>query len=253
MMAMTETTGSADTTGGTDTTGSTTDSTAHLPTVEILFFDGFDELDAVGPWEVLSAAGFPVRPVGWPGDRGTVVAAHGLRIGVDGPISDAPGLLLVPGGGWVHGTGVRHLVEDSALPARVAQLHAAGTVMASVCTGGLILAKAGLLRGRPAVTNRLALGALRAYGADVRDDARVVDDGDIVTSGGPLMGIDLALRLVDRWLGPEAALAAAGRIEHERRGPLVVTSGSVTSGGVTSGGVTGGGHAAPVSSAAAAS
>src|SRR5450432_305285 len=105
----------------------TTDSPAHLPTVDILFFDGFDELDAVGPWEVLSAAGFPVRPVGWPGDRGAVVAAHGLRIGVDGPISDAPGLLLVPGGGWIHGNGVRKLVEDGALPARVAQLHAAGT------------------------------------------------------------------------------------------------------------------------------
>jgi transcriptional regulator GlxA family with amidase domain len=210
----------------TDTTDSTAASTAQLPSVEILFFDGFDELDAVGPWEVLSAAGFGVRPVGWPGDRSTVVAAHGLRIGVDGPISDAPGLLLVPGGGWVHGTGVRHLVEEGALPARVAQLHAAGTILASVCTGGLVLAEAGLLRGRPAVTNRLALDALRAYGADVRDDARVVDDGDIVTCGGPLMGIDLALRLVDRWLGPEAALAAAGRIEHERRGPLVLTGGS---------------------------
>jgi transcriptional regulator GlxA family with amidase domain len=224
--------------GMTDTTDSTAGHPAHLPTVEILFFDGFDELDAVGPWEVLSAAGFSTRPVGWPGDRDTVVAAHGLRIGVDGPISDAPGLLLVPGGGWVHGTGVRKLVEDGALPARVAQLHAAGTIIASVCTGGLILAQAGLLHGRPAVTNRLALDALRACGADVRDDARVVDDGDIVTSGGPLMGIDLALRLVDRWLGPQAALAAADRIEHERRGPLVVTSGE---------------RAAPVSSAAAAS
>lgn len=204
----------------------TTDTTAHVPAVEVLFFDGFDELDAVGPWEVLSAAGFGVRPVGWPGDRGTVVAAHGLRIGVDGPIGDAPGLLLVPGGGWLHGTGVRKLVEDGALPARVAQLHAAGTIMASVCTGGLVLAEAGLLRGRPAVTNRLALGALRAYGADVQDEARVVDDGDIVTSGGPLMGIDLALRLVDRFAGPEAALDAAARIEHERRGPLVVTGAS---------------------------
>jgi transcriptional regulator GlxA family with amidase domain len=155
-----------------------------------------------------------------------VVAAHGLRIGVDGPISEAPELLLVPGGGWVHGTGVRKLVEDGELPARIAQLHAAGTILASVCTGGIILASAGLLHGRPAVTNRLALDALRAYGADVRDDARVVDDGDIITCGGPLMGIDLALRLVDRWLGPEAALAAADRIEHQRRGPLVVTGGS---------------------------
>jgi putative intracellular protease/amidase len=207
----------------------TTDSTAHLPSVEILLFDGFDELDAVGPWEVLSAAGFAVRPVGWPGDRGTVVAAHGLRIGIDGPVGDAPGLLLVPGGGWMHGTGVRQLVEEGTLAARVAQLHAAGTIVASVCTGGLILGQAGLLRGRPAVTNRLALDALRGYGADVQDDARVVDDGDIVTSGGPLMGIDLAIRLVDRWLGPAAALAAADRIEHERRGPLVVTSSAAVS------------------------
>ncbi|MEP7023776.1 MAG: DJ-1/PfpI family protein [Actinomycetota bacterium] len=210
----------------TDTNGTA----AHLPSVEVLFFDGFDELDSIGPWEVLAAAGFPTRAVGWPGDRDTVVAAHGLTVGVDGPIGDAPGLLLVPGGGWLHGTGVRKLVEDGGLPARVAQLHAAGTIMASVCTGGLVLGAAGLLRGRPAVTNRLALDALRARGADVRDEARVVDDGDILTSGGPLMGIDLALRIVDRFGGPEAALAAAGRIEHERRGPLVVTSGATVSG-----------------------
>jgi transcriptional regulator GlxA family with amidase domain len=196
-----------------------------LPSVEILFFDGFDELDSVAPWEVLSAAGFGVRAVGFPGTGATVRASNGLRVGIDGPIGEAPGLVLVPGGGyWDPGAGVRQLIKDGELPARLAQLHAAGTIMASVCTGGMLLSAAGLLKGRPAVTNRLALGLLVAEGAQVRAEARVVDDGDIVTAGGPMAGLDLAVRIVERFLGPDAALAAAGRLEHERVGPLLITA-----------------------------
>lgn len=196
-----------------------------LPTVEVLLFDGFDELDGVGPFEVLAAAGFAVDAVGLRPDVRRVEAAHGLSIAVDGPIGDAPGILVVPGGGWLEAArgGVRSLVEDRALLASIVARHAAGTVVASVCTGGLVLGAAGLLNGRPAVTNRLALDGLRSMGADVRPEARVVDDGDVLTSGGPLAGIDLAIRLVERYRGAEAAVAATERLEHERRGPLLVT------------------------------
>ncbi len=200
---------------------------AGTPPVEVLFFEGVDELDAVGPWEVLTSAGFATRAVGFPGDARHLRGANGLTVTVDGPIGRAPGLLLVPGGGWVAGgpTGVRPLVEAGELPAVIARLHATGTVMASVCTGAMLLAGAGLLRGRPSVTNRLALDDLRATGADVRDEARVVDDGDVLTCGGVLAGIDLALRIVERYLGTRAAERSAVRLEHHRRGPLVVTGG----------------------------
>jgi putative intracellular protease/amidase len=76
------------------------------------------------------------------------------------------------------------------------------------------------LRVRP----DLVLDELREYGADVRPDARVVDDGDVITSGGVTSGIDLALHLVDRELGKDAAAAAAARIEYDVRGAVLDTS-----------------------------
>ena len=96
-------------------------------------------------------------------------------------------------------------------------------MVASVCTGAMLLAAAGLLTGRPAVTNRRALDDLHATGALVREKARVVDDGDVVTSGGVLAGIDMAVRLVERYRGVRAAEAAVDRLEHRPWGTVVVT------------------------------
>jgi transcriptional regulator GlxA family with amidase domain len=196
-------------------------------TVEVLFFEGFDELDAVGPWEVLASAGFAVRAVGFPDGIRTVRGANGLTFAVDGRLGGRPDILVVPGGGWVAGgaSGVRPLVEAGELPAAIARVHDAGTVVASVCTGAMLLAAAGLLRGRPAVTNRRAFDDLRATGAVVREEARVVDDGDVVTSGGVLAGIDMAVRLVERYRGGRAAAAAVDRLEHRQWGTVVVTDG----------------------------
>jgi transcriptional regulator GlxA family with amidase domain len=197
------------------------------PTHEVLLFDGFDELDAVGPFEVLAAAGLPVRPVGLPGAASIVRAGNGLRVVTEAVLGDdRAAVLVVPGGGWTDGGGVRRLVEEGALPRALAAAHAEGAVLASVCTGAMLLGAAGLLAGRPAVTNALALDDLRALGVDVRADARVVDDGDVLTAGGPLAGIDLGIRLVERALGPAAAEGAAARLEHDRRGPLVVPGGA---------------------------
>ncbi|MEA2370169.1 MAG: hypothetical protein QOH12_563 [Solirubrobacteraceae bacterium] len=195
--------------------------------VDIVVFDGADELDVVGPWEVLAAAGFEVRSVALEAAGREVRAAHGMRFGVDGVIGPGADLLVAPGGGWLTGSssGVRHHVLDGTLPRLIAGLHAGGTVIASVCTGAMLLAAAGLLEGRPAVTNRLALDDLRGYGALVRADARVVDDGDVVTAGGPSAGLDLAIHLVGRCFGPEAAAAAADRLEYQVQGPVVLGPG----------------------------
>ena len=204
-----------------------TENTA-LPLTEVLVFDGFDDLDAIGPLEILTAAGFPTRVVRPAGHATTVHSAHGLVMKVEAQLAAgaAPALVVVPGGGWLDAApGVRDQCEG-ALPAALAALHDAGTVLASVCTGAMLLARAGLLTGRPAVTNRNALDDLAAAGADVRRDARVVDDGSVVTGGGPAAGIDLAIRLVARFAGEDAGRAAAARLEHEPVGPVLVGVGT---------------------------
>jgi putative intracellular protease/amidase len=193
-----------------------------LPLTEIVVFDGFDDLDAIAPLEILVAAGFPARVVRPAEHPAAVHSAHGLVLNVADILGDAPGLIVVPGGGWLDGTaGVRDQCEGP-LPAELAARHDAGTVISSVCTGAMLLARAGLLQGRPAVTNRMALDDLDAAGADVRREARVVDDGSVVTAGGPAAGIDLAIRLVARFAGEQAGRDAAARLEHEPVGPVLV-------------------------------
>ncbi|HEY5430754.1 MAG TPA: DJ-1/PfpI family protein [Solirubrobacteraceae bacterium] len=198
--------------------------TRQLPLTQILMFDGFDDLDAVAPLEILAAAGFPVGVVRPPAHADAVHSAHGLTIDVAAALSGEAELVVVPGGGWLDGSldGVRAQCGRE-LPAALAELHRAGVVLASVCTGAMLLAAAGLLAGRPAVTNRMALDDLAAAGADVRREARVVDDGSIVTGGGPAAGIDVAIRLVERFAGTDAAGRAARRLEHEPVGPVLVT------------------------------
>ena len=88
--------------------------------------------------------------------------------------------------------------------------------MASVCTGAMLLAAAGITDGRPATTHHSALEDLRASGAQVID-ARVVDDGDVMTAAGITSGIDLALYIVEREAGAEIAERVADEIEYEPR------------------------------------
>jgi transcriptional regulator GlxA family with amidase domain len=78
----------------------------------------------------------------------------------------------------------------------------------------MLLAEAGLLTGRPAITHHSAIEDLKGFGVNVIEGARVVDDGDLITAAGVTSGIDLALHLVARELGTEAAQAAADEIEH---------------------------------------
>lgn len=188
--------------------------------IEIVLFDGCDELDAIGPFEVLANARphVDVRLVTLT-DRAWVTAAHGARIAPGDVLSSEPDLIVVPGGGWVGeaALGVRAEVGRSDLSDALSQRHARGTIVASVCTGAMLLARAGLLAGRPAVTHHAAIDDLRAAGAIVIDDARVVDDGDILSAGGVTSGLDLALWIVERELGGPAAERVAREMEHERR------------------------------------
>ncbi|MGH8975647.1 MAG: DUF427 domain-containing protein, partial [Acidimicrobiia bacterium] len=90
---------------------------------------------------------------------------------------------------------------------------ASGTLMAGVCTGVMLLARAGVIGARPATTHRSARDDLAATGTRVLDQ-RVVDAGNLITAGGVTSGIDLALHLVARLAGPEAAEREATRLEY---------------------------------------
>jgi len=199
-------------------------------TIAVLVYDGFDELDAVGPFEAFEMAADDGAPFDVSlvtvAERASVTAAHGLRIDPDGVLSadDPPDLLVVPGGGWNdrRERGAWAEAERGTVPDAVATAHAAGATVASVCTGGMLLSRAGLLRGRPAVTHSGALDDLRATDADVVE-ARVVDDGDVVTAGGITSGLDLALRLIERLADREIAEGVARRLEYDRRDDVWVS------------------------------
>ncbi|MGE5407192.1 MAG: DJ-1/PfpI family protein [Syntrophothermus sp.] len=190
--------------------------------VQILVYEGVDELDAIAPFEVLAAAGFEVELVSL--DPAPIIhGAHGLALRPDRFLGRCPDLLVVPGGGWLSRApqGAWAEVRNRVMPAAIAERHAAGSVVAGVCTGAMLLAAGGLLRDRPAVTHRGALQELLEAGAHVHPEARVVDDGDILTSGGVTAAIDLALTVVRRERGLRAARVSAERIEHRPQGPVV--------------------------------
>lgn len=186
--------------------------------VEILAFDGVEDLDVFAPLSALAHGGFEVALVAAGGPR-QVRTAHGTGLAARAP-GAAPGVLVVPGGGWISRSerGAWAEAGRRVLPALIAGRFAAGTVIAAVCTGSMLLAAAGLLDGRPAITNHGAIDELSAAGARVIGDARVVDDGQIVTAGGVTAGLDLGLWLVQRYRGPEAAAAAAAELEYTRTG-----------------------------------
>jgi transcriptional regulator GlxA family with amidase domain len=195
---------------------------------EILLFDGFDELDAMGPWEVLAGLAqlrddVTARLVTLEGAR-EVRADHGAVMQAHGALSECPDVVIVPGGGWFDRTpdGAWAQAERGHIPEALAARHAAGTTVASVCTGALLLASSGILDGRRATTNPGALDDLRAHGTIEVIEARVVDDGDILTAGAPACGIDLALHLLERYGGPELAEAGARELGYERPGVVLV-------------------------------
>jgi transcriptional regulator GlxA family with amidase domain len=189
--------------------------------IEIVVFDGFDELDALGPYEVLRTA--QAGGAGWDvalvsaGPAGMVTAHHGLALSVSEPLG-RPDALIVPGGGWGRRAdrGTWGEVRRGDLPARIAGLAPGCAWVASVCTGAMLLSAAGVTAGRPATTHHDARADLAAAGAQVIADARVVDDGDLLTAGGITSGLDFALWIVEREAGPALAGQVATEMEYQR-------------------------------------
>ena len=188
-------------------------------TIDIVLFDGVDELDAVGPLEVLrgaAAAGgdLAVRLVTRT-EPLEVTGNHGLGMRADAVYSPGADILLVPGGGWIARAenGAWAEAERGDWPALIRDAAAEGALLAGVCTGVMLLARAGVIGARPATTHQEARADLEKAGVTVYDK-RVVDAGDLVTAGGVTSGIDLALHLVERLVGVEAAKAQARRLEY---------------------------------------
>ncbi len=192
--------------------------------IGIVLFDGVEELDAVGPWEVLAhwtqiypQDGYTVSCLS--PDGGPVTAAKGLVLGAHAAYHDAPPLsvLLHPGG---HGT--RRLLRDPAHLDWIRGQRTTVALMTSVCTGALVYAAAGLLTGRPATTYWGALDELRQLDASVqvRDGDRWVDDGDVITSAGVSAGIDMALHVVRRLAGEQRARQVRRGIQYDPDPPV---------------------------------
>lgn len=192
---------------------------------DIIVYDGIDELDAVGPFEVLRSAALAGAKVSAQlvtrAPQEIVTGAHGLRLIPDGVF--APGeadVIIVAGGGWVARSelGARAEVTRGEWPRLLASAPAGTDIMAAVCTGSMLLAHAGVIGNRRATTHHGAWEDLAATGATLVED-RVVDDGDLVTSGGVTSGIDLALWLIEREFGAELADRLATRLEYQRARP----------------------------------
>jgi cyclohexyl-isocyanide hydratase len=180
--------------------------------VAIFVFDGVEELDAVGVYEVLGAAKslhprldltvrFRALKEQITGELGMKFLAHEVRRDL-GDID----LLIVPGG-----SGRKAVAED---PDWLRSLLDFGTEkpVASVCTGALILMAAGLLAGRKATTHRQAMDELRGSAQVVEE--RVVEDGLVTTAGGISASIDLGLHLLRKHFAPELATEVAEYLEY---------------------------------------
>lgn len=134
---------------------------------------------------------------------GRVIRMRGIRLDVETVLGE-------PEGAWAQ-------AQRRTLPDKLAKIAPTTRLVASVCSGAMLLAAAGLLAGRRATTNRNAFDELRGYDVEVIDE-RVVDDGAIITAGGLTAGIDLGLWVVEREMGTAAADRVSRSVEYTRQG-----------------------------------
>lgn len=187
-------------------------------TLAILLFDEVEVLDFCGPFEVFSVANrftdspaFTVLTVAE--KAGPIRTRGGLSVNPHHRLADfpQPELLLVPGG-----QGTRQEMHNAALIDWIRQTASKSELVLSVCTGALLLARAGLLDGLQATTHHGAIDLLRRTAPEtvVHADRRFVDNGRVICSAGIAAGIDMSLHVVGRLLGPEVAAKTAKQMEY---------------------------------------
>ncbi len=196
-----------------------------MTTIAIAIFEDVEELDWVGPWEVLRSweLRYPddgARVFTVAEDAGVVTCAKGLRVLPDHTWEDAPApieVLVYPGG-----QGTRRQLGDERIRCRLRSLAETGTLMTSVCTGSLVYADSGLLDDGPATTHWGSVDLLAGLGSriEVRPDDRFVDRGAVITAAGVSAGIDMALHLIARLHSVERAREVRRYIQYDPEPPV---------------------------------
>ncbi len=192
--------------------------------IAIVLFDDAQELDWAGPWEVLAS-----WAALWPNDAVEVFTVADSMT----PVRCANGLRVLPDQTWDElrpvdlvvypgGLGTFRQLGDETIRARIRHLAAATPLMASVCTGALVFADAGLLDGLPATTHWGAIDVLATLGSgiEIRPEERFVDAGHVITASGVSAGIDMALHLVARLHSTERAREVRRVIQYDPNPPV---------------------------------
>lgn len=195
--------------------------TTPQKTVALLLFPDVEVLDFAGPFEVFSVAAdsadpAPFRVVTVAASRSPLRAVGGLTVTPDHDLASCPqaDILLIPGG-----NGSRKAMRDDSILAWVTAQTKGAEIVASICTGALILGKLGFLDGQRAVTHGSAIEELRAVSdkIDVQPEARFIDNGKFLTSGGITAGIDMSLYLVKRLCGQALVDLVIREMEYDWR------------------------------------
>lgn len=192
-----------------------------MKTVTLLLFPDVEVLDFAGPFEVFSVASevrqpAPFRVITVADGASPVAAVGGLNVAPHFNLATAPqaDVLIIPGG-----KGSRPAMREAKILDWVARQADKAEVVASVCTGALILGKLGLLDGLAATTHAGAIGELRAVSdkIDVRPAARFIDNGKYLTSGGITAGIDMSLYLLKRLTDQQLVDLVVEEMEYDWR------------------------------------
>ena len=183
-------------------------------TLGVVLYPGFELLDVYGPVEIFGNLGSKLKVVMIAEKAGSVRSAQGPQVVADHGFDDSPplDLLLVPGG-----FGTLQQVNNAPLLDWLRDRATKAEITMSVCSGSAILAKAGLLDGRRATSNKRYFKLAVDNGPKVNwvEQARWVDDGNRVTSSGVSAGIDMALHVVSRLYGEKAAESLADGTEYQ--------------------------------------
>jgi len=198
-----------------------------MKSVAIVLFDHVEVLDFAGPFEVFSITGR--RKIGEPfqvftvAEKKTISAKNNLVVKPTYLFDECPpcDIFLVPGGGGFHddGTpfGTRYEMNNEVLLTWVKTKSAGSELVLSVCSGALILAKAGLLDNLEATTHYMAVDLLKSIAptTKVSPEKRWVDNGKVILSAGVSAGIDMALYVVEKLQGQEVAKEAAAYMQYD--------------------------------------
>ncbi|GAA4062821.1 DJ-1/PfpI family protein [Actinomadura miaoliensis] len=180
-----------------------------------VLYDNMTALDLIGPYDAISAMP-EVTPHFVAARPGPIRCDSGLVIQADTAFDELPRpeVIVVPGSSTWHAA-----LDNEPLLAWLATAHPTATWTTSVCTGSTLLAKAGVLTGRPATTHWLARDLLADLGAVVSTE-RVVVDGDVITAAGVSAGIDMALTLIAKLWDEHRAQLVQLMFEYDPRPPF---------------------------------